>query len=118
MATSVAFNSARPSIFLSAGEPSGDLHASNLITEMRRQTDAYVYRGFGGDNMEEVGCYLDYELTQLAVVGFVEVVPKLREFFRVADRASAVFDRQTPEAVVLVDFPGFNWHIAKRAKER
>ncbi|MFN3190991.1 MAG: lipid-A-disaccharide synthase [Aureliella sp.] len=118
MATTYAFNSARPSIFFSAGEPSGDLHASNLIKALRRQSDAYVYRGFGGNNIQDVGGYLDYELTQLAVVGFVEVVPKLREFFRVADRASDVFDHQPPEAVVLVDFPGFNWHIAKRAKER
>jgi lipid-A-disaccharide synthase len=54
----------------------------------------------------------------LAVVGFVEVVPKLREFFRVAHIASDIFDQQRPDAVVLVDFPGFNWHIAKRAKQR
>ncbi len=67
--------------------------------------------------MRDSGCELDFELTGLAVVGFVEVLPRLREFFRIADRASDVFAQQRPDAVVLVDFPGFNWHIAKRAKQ-
>lgn len=67
--------------------------------------------------MRDAGCGLDFELTNLAVVGFAEVLPKLREFFRVADIASDVFERDRPDAVVLVDFPGFNWHIAKRAKK-
>lgn len=63
------------------------------------------------------GCQMDFDLTQLAVVGFAEVVPKLRDFFAVADQASEIFHRDRPDAVVLVDFPGFNWHIAKRAKK-
>ncbi len=67
--------------------------------------------------MSDMGCQIDYELTNLAVVGFVEVIPKLREFFRVAKLASDVFEQDRPDAVVLVDFPGFNWHIAKRAKK-
>lgn len=66
--------------------------------------------------MRDAGCSLDFELTNLAVVGFAEVLPKLREFYRVADIGSDVFERDRPDAVVLVDFPGFNWHIAKRAK--
>lgn len=67
--------------------------------------------------MAEAGCQIDFELTNLAVVGFVEVLPKLREFFRVADIGSDIFAKERPDAVVLVDFPGFNWHIARRAKE-
>lgn len=66
--------------------------------------------------MLQAGCEILYPLTDLAVVGFVEVLPKLREFFRVADLASESFAQVRPSAVVLVDFPGFNWHIAKRAK--
>ena len=65
--------------------------------------------------MAAAGAKIDYDLTQLAVVGIVEVLPKLREFFRVADLAENILRRQRPDAVVLVDFPGFNWHIAKRA---
>lgn len=106
------------SIFFSVGEPSGDRHAAALIEELRAASSKLNFRGFGGPEMQAKGCSIDYELTNLAVVGFLEVAPKLREFFRVADQASEIFDANPPSAVVLVDFPGFNWHIAKRAKER
>jgi lipid-A-disaccharide synthase len=49
-------------------------------------------------------------------MGVAEVLPKLRQFFGVADIASEIFARHRPDAVVLADFPGFNWHIARRAK--
>ncbi len=106
-----------PTIYFSAGEPSGDLHASNLIAELASRLPEAKFRGFGGERMVGAGCEIDFDLTQLAVVGFVEVLPKLREFFRVADIASDIFESEPPSAVVLVDFPGFNWHIAKRAKQ-
>jgi lipid-A-disaccharide synthase len=105
------------SIFFSVGEPSGDLHAARLIGELQRLDPNLAVRGFGGPRMLAAGTDLDFELTNLAVIGFTEVLPKLREFFRVADLASDIFDRERPDAVVLVDFPGFNWHIAKRAKK-
>ncbi|MGB0760213.1 MAG: lipid-A-disaccharide synthase, partial [Rubripirellula sp.] len=63
------------------------------------------------------GCRLDRDLTQHAVVGLIEVVPKLRQFFQFADEAEEIFRQGNVDAVVLVDFPGFNWHIAKRAKK-
>ena len=111
-----------PKIFFSVGEPSGDLHAANLIRSLQSSSERFgavqpKFRGFGGPRMRDAGCSLDFELTNLAVVGFAEVLPKLREFFRVADIASDVFERDRPDAVILVDFPGFNWHIAKRAKK-
>jgi len=67
--------------------------------------------------MIQAGLELDYDLTSLAVMGFAEVLPKLREFFRVADLAEQSFARGDVDGVVLVDFPGFNWHIARRAKK-
>lgn len=106
-----------PRIFFSVGEPSGDLHASKLIRLLKRQLPNHQVEGLGGPLMREAGCRLHYELTNLAVVGIMEVVPKLREFFRVADLAEAEFRKGNVRAVVLVDFPGFNWHIAKRAKK-
>ena len=111
-----------PKIFFSVGEPSGDLHAANLIRSLhssfgRAGAPQLKVRGLGGPRMRDAGCSLDFELTNLAVVGFAEVLPRLREFFRVAAIASDVFERDRPDAVVLVDFPGFNWHIAKRAKK-
>jgi lipid-A-disaccharide synthase len=104
-------------LFFSVGEPSGDQHTARLITELRRHNPRLKFRGFGGPSMRDSGCHLDHDLTQMAVVGLVEVLPKLREFFRLADAAEEIFRTGTVDGVLLVDFPGFNWHIAKRAKK-
>ncbi len=104
-------------IFFSVGEPSGDQHAARLVTELRRIDPDIHMRGFGGQSMREAGCQIDVDLTQHAVFGLLEVLPKLRQFFRFADQAEETFRSGDIDAVVLVDFPGFNWHIAKRAKK-
>ncbi|MCM2373446.1 lipid-A-disaccharide synthase [Aporhodopirellula aestuarii] len=106
-------------LFFSVGEPSGDQHAARLIAELRGHygTESVRCRGFGGPEMQAAGCSLDLDLTRHAVVGLVEVLPKLRSFFRFADQAEQTFASGSVDGVVLVDFPGFNWHIAKRAKK-
>jgi len=106
-----------PRIFFSVGEPSGDVHGANLIRALREKCPTLSVRGFGGDKMVDAGLQSDFDLTTLAVVGFAEVLPKLREFFRVADIAEDIFRKELVDGVVLIDFPGFNWHIAKRAKK-
>ncbi|MGB7327876.1 MAG: lipid-A-disaccharide synthase [Rubripirellula sp.] len=103
-------------IFFSVGEPSGDQHAGRLIHAIRDTDPSIQIRGFGGQSMKDAGCSVDLDLTQHAVVGLLEVLPKLRQFFAFADQAEEVFKAGDVDAVVLVDFPGFNWHIAKRAK--
>ncbi|MDM4013871.1 lipid-A-disaccharide synthase [Roseiconus lacunae] len=104
-------------IFFSVGEPSGDEHAAHLIEALRREVPGVQVRGFGGREMKRAGCAIDLDLTEHAVVGILEVLPKLRQFFRFVDQAEAIFAAGKVDAVVLVDFPGFNWHIAKRAKK-
>lgn len=105
------------SIFFSVGEPSGDQHAARLIRSLTERDPSLSVRGFGGPRMQSAGCQIDLELTNHAVVGILEVLPKLREFFKFVDDAEAIFESGSVDAVVLVDFPGFNWHIAKRAKK-
>jgi lipid-A-disaccharide synthase len=104
------------SIFFSVGEPSGDQHAGRLIAELAGSHSELNTRGFGGQAMRAAGCRLDRDLTEHAVVGLLEVLPKLRQFFGFVDEAEEVFRAGGVDAVVLVDFPGFNWHIAKAAK--
>ncbi|MCA9140713.1 MAG: lipid-A-disaccharide synthase [Planctomycetales bacterium] len=104
-------------IFFSVGEPSGDQHAARLIRSIAKRASGVKCRGFGGEQMRGAGCAVDLDLTEHAVVGILEVLPKLRDFFRFADQAEAIFAGGGIDAVVLVDFPGFNWHIAKRAKK-
>ncbi len=105
-------------IFFSAGEPSGDQHASHLIQELRARRPDFVAEGFGGPHMQEAGCQLHFELTELAVMGFLRVIPLLAKFWRLVAQAEAHFTANPPDAVVLVDFPGFNWWIARAAKKR
>lgn len=104
-------------IFFSVGEPSGDQHAARMVSQTLALDSTIQLRGFGGQAMRDAGCHLDRDLTQHAVVGLIEVIPKLRQFFRFADEAEEIFRQGNIDAVVLVDFPGFNWHIAKRAKK-
>jgi lipid-A-disaccharide synthase len=124
-------------LFFSVGEPSGDQHAARLIRAISKRSIAMTdrssslssgkrplfgpgdlrVRGFGGPEMRAAGCQMDLNLTEHAVVGLVEVLPKLRQFFSFVDQAEAIFKAGSVDGVVLVDFPGFNWHIAKRAKK-
>jgi lipid-A-disaccharide synthase len=102
-------------VFLSAGEPSGDLHGSNLIRAIRgRYPDARV-AAFGGDRIRAAGADLLYSLTDLAVMWLGRALANLPTFFRVAKLAETYFRTERPDAVVLIDYPGFHWHIAKRA---
>ncbi len=104
-----------PHIFLSAGEPSGDLHAANLSRALlARNPDAKLV-GLGGDRMRAAGVHLRYPLTDLAVMWFGKVVRHLPQFFKLARQSEVYFRRHTPDAVVLVDYPGFHFALAKRA---
>lgn len=103
-------------IFFSAGEPSGDQHAAHLIAELRRRRPDLRAAGFGGPLMQEAGCNLLFHLTTLAVIGIFRVIPLLWKFYCLVQEAGDYLQRKKPDVVVLVDFPGFNWWIARKAK--
>lgn len=103
-------------LFFSVGEPSGDQHAAHLIGALRRLRPDIECTGYGGPLMEQAGGRLEYRLTDLAVMGFLRVVPLLWTFYKLVKRAEREFAERPPDAVVLVDFPGFNWWIARKAK--
>jgi lipid-A-disaccharide synthase len=105
-------------IFISAGEPSGDLHAANLIHSLRRHFPDAQFVGFGGTKMVEAGASLLYPLVNLAVMWFLNVLLNLVTFVRLVFMADRYFRDQRPDAVVLVDYPGLHWWIASRAKAR
>ena len=96
-------------IFVSAGEPSGDLHGSNLVRALRQLDSDVECVGFGGDRMTDAGCQLLYPLCQLAVTGFLPVLTQIRTFFRLLKQADRYFQTTRPDAVVLIDYPGFHW---------
>lgn len=104
-------------IFFSAGEPSGDQHAAHLLQALQRRVPHARFSGFGGVHLEQAGAQVLYPLTDMAVIGITAVLPLLRKFYSVAQMGRRFLEEQRPDAVVLVDFPGFNWHIAKYAKQ-
>jgi lipid-A-disaccharide synthase len=104
-------------IFFSVGEPSGDLHGANLIRQLRRRMEL-VAEGLGGPKMRAAGCGLLHDMSDLAVMGLFPVLAKLPKFCRLLSQVEHALDAQRPDAVVLIDYPGFNWHVARMAKER
>jgi lipid-A-disaccharide synthase len=104
--------------FISAGEPSGDLHAANLIEALRKRIPDSKFDGFGGPRMKAAGATLVYPLVDLAVMWFLSVFFNLVTFIRLIFRADRYFRDERPDAVVLIDYPGLHWWIARRAKAR
>ncbi len=103
-------------VFLSAGEPSGDHHAAVLARELRARRPDVECVGLGGPQMEAAGCQLVADLTRLAVMWFLRVILSIHRFFDLARRAERSFIDSRPDVCVLVDFPGFHWWLAWRAK--
>jgi lipid-A-disaccharide synthase len=105
-------------LFFSVGEPSGDLHGANLIGAFKRRHADWQFVGYGGPRMAEAGCELHADLTQLAVMWIARVLVNLHKFIALLVTADRYFRDERPDAVVLIDYPGFNWWIARRAKAR
>jgi lipid-A-disaccharide synthase len=104
-------------VFISAGEPSGDLHGANLTRELNRLDPTIRVSGFGGDRMAAAGCELLYPLCKHSVMWFFHVIRQIFTFLRLLDDAEAFFRRERPDVVVLIDYPGFHWKLAQRAKK-
>jgi lipid-A-disaccharide synthase len=105
-------------IFISTGEPSGDLHAANLVRALRKRLPEAEFVGFGGPLLDQAGAQLLFPLVDLAVMWFGRVFLNLHKFLAVASLADRTFRHHRPDAVVLIDYPGFHWWLAWRAKVR
>lgn len=104
--------------YLIAGEASGDLHASHLMRALRRRDTLAEFRFFGGDMMSAVGGTRVKHYRELAYMGFVPVLLHLRTILRNMRRCKADIARWQPDAVILIDYPGFNLGIAKYVRAR
>ena len=104
--------------YIIAGEASGDLHASNLIKELKKIDQAASFRCWGGDLMQKQGATLVRHYRDLAFMGFIEVIANLKTIFRNIEFCKKDLLAHRPDALILVDYPGFNLRIAKFAKEQ
>lgn len=113
-------SAARPIfIFLVAGEPSGDALGSALIAALRTRTGGRLrIAGIGGERMREEGLESLIPLSDLAVAGLAEVVPRAPLILRHVRRTVAVIRASRPDAVVTIDSSGFTWRIAQRLRRR
>ncbi len=102
--------------YVIAGEASGDLHGSNLIKELKKLDTGATFRCWGGDKMQDAGGELVKHYSELAFMGFAEVLMNLRTIFRNLKFCKQDILEQKPEALILIDYPGFNLRIAKWAK--
>lgn len=103
--------------YIIAGEASGDLHGSNLIREIRKQDPDAQIRAWGGDLMKDAGATVVKHYRELAFMGFVEVLLNLRTILRNLSECKRDIKAFNPDAVVLIDYPGFNLRIARFAFE-
>ncbi|OGV68359.1 MAG: lipid-A-disaccharide synthase [Lentisphaerae bacterium RIFOXYA12_FULL_48_11] len=100
-----------------AGEISGDMRAAELVHAVRERSPGTVFFGIGGQFMREEGVETFYDVKDMAVMGFIEVFKRFFFFRRVFNEMLAVAKERKPDAVILVDYPGFNLRFAAKVHE-
>ena len=108
-------------LLISAGEASGELYGAKLLQALQRlagpQATLEAF-GVGGEHMRSAGCDVVVHANELAVVGLAEVVEHLPRIFRLFHRIVDEAERRRPDAAVLIDFPDFNFRLARKLHER
>lgn len=105
-------------LYIITGEASGDLHGSNLIKALKHEQPGIDIRCWGGDLMEQAGGKVVKHYRDLAFMGFIEVVMNIRTIARNLRFCKQDILEYKPDALVLIDYPGFNLRIATWAKEQ
>jgi lipid-A-disaccharide synthase len=100
-----------------AGEASGDLHGSNLARDLKRLESDLELSGIGGTGMAGAGVRLFYDISNLAVLGIIEVLKRLKDIRSAMNILEKQFRIEPPDLLILIDYPGFNLELARRAKK-
>ena len=109
-------NDKMSTVFISAGEPSGDLHAAELVLSLKKASSDINYIGNGGDKMAKAGVKICNHINQMSVMGFTEVLKKLPSLFGILDSTVTSILSCKPDRLILVDYPGFNLRLVKKIK--
>lgn len=105
-------------LYVVAGEVSGDLHASNLMHALRHKNSQISFRGIGGEKMMEQGLDAYYHIRQLNYMGLAEVLKNIFTIRKILQQVKEDILAYKPDALVLVDYPGFNLQLARFAKSK
>lgn len=105
-------------ILISAGEASGDLHAGSVTRAIKQlEPEAEIF-GMGGDCLREAGGEVLFDIKDHSVMGFVEVLKRLPDIWKLRSAFIELMDCRRPDVLLTIDYPGFNMRLAKLAKER
>ena len=102
---------------MSAGETSGDIHGASLAHEIKKISPSTELFGMGGDLMAAAGVRLVKNYKDYNVMGVVEVIKNLRKIFQLLNDLTEIARAEKPDLLVLIDYPDFNWRLAKRVKK-
>ena len=100
-----------------AGEASGDLHGANLAREILALDPQVALYGMGGESMASAGVDILQDIANLAVMGLVEVLGRLGDVRQAMRRLTEQFAKRPPDLLILIDYPGFNLILARKAKQ-
>jgi len=98
-----------------AGEASGDIYGANLVVALKKLAPDITFFGLGGSEMEKVGVRVLYQVSTIAVVGMTEVIPRIRFIFGALRELKRLLKVTPPDILLLIDYPGFNLNLAKKA---
>lgn len=105
-------------ILISAGEASGDIHAAAVTAALKQIDSSVEVFGMGGDALHAAGGEVLFDIKDHGVMGFVEVIKKLPDLFKLRSDFARVMDERQPDCLVVVDYPGFNMKLAKVAHDK
>src|SRR6056297_220827 len=105
-------------IAIIAGETSGDFHGAHLVRAMRKKDEHMFFCGIGGERLKAAGVRLLMDSHELSVVGITEVISKIPKVLSGISAIKKIFNGLRPDLIILIDFPDFNLHIAKLAKNQ
>jgi len=117
MTLSKHINTKKMDIFIVAGEESGDLHGSHLVSELLKLNPNLKFTGHGGDKMKSAGVEIIEHISNLSLIGFTEVIKHLPYISRVMRKTVQQIKKINPERVILIDYPGFNLRLAEKVQE-
>ncbi len=106
-----------PSILIVAGEASGDSHGAHLVKHILNHSPDIQFFAMGGSKLSNAGAHLIVDAKELAVVGFLEVLSKLKKIRSAYNKLILAVKKLPPDIVILIDYPGFNLRLAKAIKK-
>lgn len=104
-------------IMISAGEASGDMHAASVVKEIKKICPKADVFGMGGAQMKVAGVRIIYDIENLGIIGIVEVIKHIPFFLHLRSFLKETMEKEKPDVLVCVDYPGFNMKLAEMARK-